>query len=136
MHMRNKQKFIFGATTYCCLALLVFLTGCIAGAELTLRDRDSGTIATGTADRWTHTVTINLDDKVYKGTFAYVDRASPFAGVAAEGAALSDGNMIAKADDGSSLYCDFSFSGWSASGTGKCQDDDKNEYDLQLKGHY
>jgi hypothetical protein len=115
---------------------LMLLTGCVSGADLTLRDRDSGEIATGSADRWTRAVTVNLDDKVYTGTFAYVERASPFAGVTADGAALSDGNMIAKAEDGSSLHCEFSFSGWNGSGTGQCEDDEKNEYDLQLNARY
>lgn len=125
----KKHRLLFS-----CVAVL--LTGCVTGADLTLRNRDSGEIATGSADRWSRAVTINLNHKVYKGTFAYVERASPFAGVAAEGAALSDGNLIATAKDGSTLHCDFSFSGWNGSGMGECQDDDKNKYDLQLNARY
>lgn len=125
----SKYIFLFLCVTF-------FLTGCVSGADLTLMDRDSGKIATGAADRWTHTVTINLNGKVYAGHSSYVERASPLAGVGAEGAAIGDGNMIARADDGSSLHCDFTFSGWSGTGTGECQDDKQRKYDLQITARY
>jgi|HubBroStandDraft_6_1064221.scaffolds.fasta_scaffold1064500_1 hypothetical protein len=124
-----RYKFLFS-----CVVLL--LTGCVSGADLTLISRDSGKIATGSADRWTRAVTINLNRKVYQGQFVYVPRASPFAGVAAEGSAASDGNMIAEAEDGSSLHCSFTFSGWSGAGTGECRDNKMHEYDLQLTAKY
>lgn len=42
------------------------------------------------------------------------------------------GSMVLSAHDGSSLRCVFSYSGWSQTGMGECQDGDGGLYDLQI----
>jgi len=118
------------------LSAVFFLASCISGSDLTLIDVKSGTIATGSASRLTHTVTITLNGKEYAGSFDYVQRPHPGVGLLEADSFIRDGKMIAKADDGSSLTCEATFQGWSNSGNGLCHDDAKNTYDLMITTIY
>jgi hypothetical protein len=117
-----------------CIALL--MSGCIAtGANITLVDSKSGTIATGSISRLS-TAAITVKGKEYSGQFEEMkpaDADSP----ATMGSDIGTSKLVARAEDGSTLSCDVAFEGWiSTSGTGKCQDSDGNNYDIMVITRY
>jgi hypothetical protein len=93
-------------------------------------------------------MSISLGDKLYSGRWVYVS--AP--GMVSVGTATSvsglrsvsttgtgygiptggQGSMILAAADGSSLHCTFSYSGWTSTGVGECQDNVGGMYDLQI----
>lgn len=114
------------------------LTGC--SYNLSLMARNSTETGIGTATRPGNDVTIEAGGVKYVGKFTYqeggfVGVGSNFTGgtAAMYGASgQAAGNILARSSDGKGMRCQFSFSGWSQSGMGACQDDSGLIYDLQI----
>jgi hypothetical protein len=109
--------------------------------------RGSSETATGTASEANKTVEITLRGKIYKGHYTFVEQGfSTFTtgyatsgtrsawgnGVGYAAASAGQGNILARASDGSGLRCNFSFSNSSYSGMGECQDDQGGIWDMQI----
>jgi hypothetical protein len=93
-------------------------------------------------------ITITLGGKVFQGRWIYVqgggsvglETASAFSGTqsaTASGMFIGlptggNGTVIATAADKSTLKCSFYFSEWDLKGTGVCQDNQGETYDLQI----
>lgn len=123
--------------------LAAMLSGC--SYNLSLMARNSGKTGSGTATRPGNDVTIVADGITYKGKFSYttggfVGTSTAFAGSATGTATAfgasgqSNGNILARSDDGKGIRCQFNYSGWSSGGLGVCQDDGGTVYDLQIGG--
>jgi hypothetical protein len=111
--------------------------------------------ATGTAELTTFgnqsgTINISLNDKIYTGTWVYAPTGgsimfgsatavsstgqSAFASGNAIAAPMGGpGSIIAKAPDGSSIRCSFTYSEWGGTGIGQCTDNVGETYDLQIR---
>jgi hypothetical protein len=63
--------------------------------------------------------------------FSGTDTATAF-GQTVAAPASGNGTVLASASDGSSLRCVFNYSEWTATGTGECQDNSGEIYDLQI----
>jgi hypothetical protein len=129
-----------------CLFVFV-LSGC--AHQLELYSRDGGVNGTGTAQEAGKQITINLDGRVYKGTYTYdggktiitngYGSATAYSGnrsATAYSRATSTsyvpgsglGRLYAHSQDGKSIRCEFSYS--AGSGIGICEDNDNKPYDL------
>ena len=127
--------------------LLIFLTAC--AHQLELYSRNGGINGTGIAQEAGKQITINLDGRVYTGTYTYdggktiisnaYGTATAYSGKSSAtaygnytntsyvpGSGL--GRLFAHSQDGKSLRCEFSYS--EGSGIGVCEDNENNSYDL------
>lgn len=130
----NKLKMI-------AIVALAALAGC--SYRLDLQQRGGPATGQGVAHQNDQSVTINLAGKTYKGTYAYASgsstgsfvggaRGKTFYGVTSA-SGTGGGNILAKADDGSGLRCQFQYSTTNSQGIGECQDDAGATYDLQIR---
>lgn len=112
-------------------------TGAIGSASITTFGNQSGTMD------------ITINGKVYTGQWVYSPQGGGVAyGLAsvvsstgqsafASGSAVAlpmggPGSILARAADGSTLRCGFTFSEWGRNGIGQCQDNTGEIYDLQI----
>ena len=138
------------------LALLVALTVLLGGCAATTRNllivgRENGAQGSATVSvlgRTSGDIEIALGGKSYKGTWVYVasggavgfGTGTAFSGTASATATSTmmaiptggGGTILASAEDGSSLRCQFSYNSMSRSGAGVCQDNHNATYDLQI----
>lgn len=125
-----------------CVAMALALEGC-ATYDLALMPRGPGAMAHGTAKQIDKSVTVTLGDETYTGHYVYVQGGSFSLGTAfgsgqtvtgsAIGiSAVGNGNVLAQSADGHNLRCVFTFSGWTAQGTGECLTDAGALYDMQI----
>lgn len=122
--------------------VVMILQGC-ATYDLALMPRGPGPMAHGTAKQIDTSVSIALGGETFNGRYVYVQGGSFSLGTAFAGgktatgsaagvSAVGNGNVLAQSSNGHNLRCVFSFSGWSESGTGVCEDDGGALYDLQI----
>lgn len=121
----------------------VALAGC--SYRVDIASRDGATVGSGIAKKdGSGTGTINLDVGLRK----YVGRWNVGSGGAAglgitpgsatpttifAGSSGYTGNIMMRAADGGYMRCDFSFSDWTRTGTGACQDREGATYDMQIR---
>lgn len=126
---------------------MLVLTGC--AHQIELYSRNGGSNGTGTAQEAGKLITINLDGRVYKGTYTYDGGKTIITSSYATATAYSgkhsavaygnstgtayvpgsgQGRLFAHSDDGKGLRCEFNYS--DGSGIGICEDNDNNLYDL------
>ena len=129
----------------------LLLTGCARTHNLTLHPRNESLSGQGVAQEAEKTVTINLNGKVYSGTYAYDGRkvatlqiynnATAYAGAKSASASggsfgtayvpgSGNGRVLAIAADGDAIRCEFQYS--SGSGIGICRDNSGKDYDLLI----
>lgn len=131
-------------------AASILLTAC--SHTLTFVGQKSGAIGSAsitTFGNQSGTMDINLNGKVYTGQWVYSPQgggmafgsASAYSSTGqsafATGTATSlpmggPGSILARATDGSSLRCGFTFSEWGRNGIGQCADNTGEVYDLQI----
>jgi hypothetical protein len=132
------------------LFALLTLGGCATQYDLTLRPRNGGPAATGTASDLAPgqaQVTIEIGEKTYQGTWTQVapERSTTYVGASSWGwwdwgpnsaSARASGETVAKAllqaPDGSAMRCDF-FGPTLDHGTGTCVDDKGQNFDVQFR---
>jgi hypothetical protein len=126
------------------LIVLFFLvlTGCIATSSLTVMPLyGTGGPYKGTAQgSGSGAFKLDIDGKLYEGQWALVGSGSigvasltgPDVRALGYSASASPGTGIAnaRASDGSIIRCEFTFSSWSNSGFGVCEDSDGRGFDL------
>lgn len=130
-------------TTTILFALVSLLSGC--AHNLTLVGREGGLRGTGTAPAsWGNSgrLSIDLADKTYSGKWVLASGSTGgllttygAAGVSTGtvvAAGTGVGNALLSAEDGSTLRCEFTYSEWSSTGIGICQDGAGKIYDLQI----
>ena len=138
---------------FAALALVTsgLLIGCAFTHEFYLVGRGAGTTGSATVPAHGHhggPITITLGSKVFQGRWIYVQgggsvglgTASAFSGTqsaTASGMFIGlptggNGTVIATAVDKSTLKCSFYFSEWDLKGTGVCQANQGETYDLQI----
>jgi hypothetical protein len=127
----------------------IFLVGC--SHSLYLVGRTSGAKGTAqivTAGNKSGDVEISLAGKIYTGRWVYSPTGGSYSSgtafatsgpysATATGSAVSlpmggNGSILASASDGSALRCVFNYSEWGSTGTGMCQDNQGEVYDLQI----
>ncbi len=132
------------------IGIAAALCGC--AHNLTFVSRENGERGSATvtaAGRGGGDIQIELAGKTYRGTWVYVANggaigfgtATAFSGVAsatASGMMLSEstaggGTILASAEDGSTLRCQFTYNQMGATGVGMCQDSLGGTYDLQIR---
>lgn len=133
-----------------CLAAIM-LAGC--AHPLTLYPVGGGQAGTGSADEFGKRVTINLNGRVYTGTYVHdggqliptsvYGSASTYSGTYSGGTAYGasvgttyvpgsgNGRILAAAPDGGTIRCDFQYR--SGSGIGQCEDNAGKRYDLKVE---
>jgi hypothetical protein len=134
-----------------CLFLSVALCGCVSSHSFYLVGRQTGIAGTGVVPANGHRggpIAITLGGKEYRGQWLYVESggsvglafASAHSGeqTATAGGTFvglptgGNGTVLASGPDGSTLRCEFYFSEWNLKGTGVCQDNKGETYDLQI----
>lgn len=132
------------------VALVSFLlTGC--AHNLSLHSRDGSPSGQGVAQEVGKTVTINLNGKVYSGTYVHdggkvatfqsYSNATAYSGTKSASAFGSsfgtayvpgsgNGRVLATSADGDAIRCEFQYS--SGSGIGVCRDNSGKDYDLLI----
>ena len=132
--------------------LSLLLTGCVTFShDFYFMGRRSGTTGTATVPANGHhggPITITLGGKVFEGRWVYVETGGS-AGVGMTTATSAtvtstvtgtfvglptggNGSVMAAAPDGSTLRCSFYFSEWNLKGSGVCQDNGGEIFDLQI----
>ena len=101
------------------IVFAVLLTGC--SHKFTMSDMEGQQVGQGKASEWFNQVEVVINDKVYKGEYAF----SEWSRV---------GKMFAKADDGDTVICDFMYRGFSMNGIGDCEDKNGQRYTVEI--HY
>jgi hypothetical protein len=135
------------------LAAGAVLCGCAAQHNLTFVNRATGetgssVVATTTGTRGGD-IQISLGGKAYSGTWVYVANGgaigfantyatSSLATGTATGTMMAmptggGGTILASADDGSTLRCQFQYNQIGNTGLGVCQDNKGGQYDLQIR---
>jgi hypothetical protein len=125
------------------------LTGC--AHNLTLHPRDGSPTGQGVAQEAGKTVTINLNGKVYSGTYVHdggkvatfqsYGNATAYSGTKSASAFGSsvgtayvpgsgNGRVLATSSDGDAIRCEFQYS--NGSGIGVCHDNSGKEYDFLI----
>lgn len=137
-----------------CLVILlsVALAGCVTlSHDFYLIGRQSGTTGQGTVPangQHGGPITITLGGKAFRGRWVYVEtggsvglgaatsssgtRATTTTGTFVGLPTGGNGTVMAAASDGMTLRCTFYFSEWNLKGTGVCQDNKGETYDLQI----
>jgi hypothetical protein len=134
------------------LLLALTLSGCITlSHDFYLMGRTSGVTGSATVPangQHGGPITITLGKRVFQGRWVYAESGGA-AGIAtatgysgahtatATGTAVGlptggNGTVLAAAADGTTLRCTFYFSEWNLKGTGVCQDNKGETYDLQI----
>lgn len=133
----------------------LLLTGCATHYQLTLMPRTSGKLYYGTAtdkNRSEAAVTVQIGDKVYTGTWLSSDllRTTGFvsagggwgrygwggvgmAPVSIDTTGGGEAKALLQAPDGSGLRCDLRGIAAGLRGTGTCQDDTGQIFDVQIR---
>lgn len=138
-------------------ATALLLAGCASTYSLTLMPRNSGKLYYGEAVEQSSggpaTVTVQIEDKVYTGTWVVTTPSSTtgyitggigwygrrggigFGGgpVVVDNPGGAESKALLQAADGSGLRCDFRGMGRGSSGGGSCQDDKGLLYDVQIR---
>ena len=132
--------------------LSLVLSGCVTFShDFYLMDRRSGVIGQGTVPangQHGGPITLTIGGKVFRGRWVYTETGGSAAvgtAVVVSGARSSaatgtfmglptggNGTVMAAAQDGTTLRCSFYFSDWDLKGTGVCQDNKGETYDLQI----
>lgn len=121
------------------VALVGFLlTGC--SHNLSLHSRDGSPSGQGVAQEAGKTITINLNGKVYSGTYVRdggkVAIFQSYSGAFGSGFGTAyvpgsgNGRVLATSADGDAIRCEFLYS--SGSGIGVCHDNSGKDYDLLI----
>lgn len=118
---------------------LLFLAAC--AHQLELYPRGQGATGTGVANESGKTITISLNGKTYLGNYVYAGDAASLGLVTTSGSpALATavgtgggtaGRILARADDGDSIRCEFLYA--DGGGLGVCEDNQGIKYDLVIK---
>lgn len=138
-------------------AAALMLAGCASTYSLTLMPRNSGKLYYGEAVEQSAggpaTVTVQIEDKVYTGTWVVTSSSSTSGyvtggfgwygrrgGVGIGGGPVivdnpagAESKALLQAPDGSGLRCDFRGMGRGGGGGGSCQDDKGLLYDVQIR---
>ena len=87
-------------------------------------------------------ITISLHNKTYKGKWVYAAGgsygilntygANPTTGSIIGISGSGVGNALLRAEDNSSLRCEFKYSEWTGTGIGVCLDENQSLYDMQI----
>ena len=134
------------------LLLSVILSGCVSFShDFYLMGRHTGVSGSATVPANGHhggPISITLGGKIFQGRWVYaqsggsigIATASGFSGTRAGTATGTfvglptggNGSVMAAASDGTTIRCTFYFSEWDLKGTGVCQDNRGETYDLQI----
>ena len=114
------------------------LSACTTSYSLSLLSQDGSPGGVGTAQVIGETVTIQLNGKMFNGTYTYdgdenitSDQYGRPLGGTLVVSGSGDGRILASAPDGDRVRCDFQFQG--RSGLGTCSDNAGKQYDLMIK---
>jgi len=130
----------------------ILISGCVSTHGFFLMGRTSGQTGSGTVPangQRGGPITISMGNKEFSGQWILVESGGS-AGIATvagssgtERAASTgvvvglptggNGSVLAAAADGTTLRCTFYFSEWNLKGTGVCQDNKGETYDLQVR---
>lgn len=127
----------------------IFLIGCGQTVYVTGRgSAPSGTTTISTSGTGSGDITIPLGAKVYSGRWVYVPqggsvgfttatafsggRSASGTGTTIIGPSGGGGTVIMSAEGAPAIRCAFSYSEWTRTGVGECQDDAGGSYDLQI----
>ena len=133
------------------ISSVFLLSGCVSSHEFYLMGRRSGVVGTATVPANGHRggpITIAMGGKEYRGRWNLVETGGSagfgvvngysgsqqttatgtFVGLPTGG----NGSVMAGASDGSTLRCNFYFSEMNLKGSGVCQDNRGETYDLQV----
>ena len=126
---------------------VLLLAGC--AHQITLIPQDGGPFGRGTVPaKWfanAGEMSVALDGKIYSGEYVFVPQGGTLGtGVAFSGTKVATGTFVGapmggggranlRADDGSTLRCEFTYSEWSATGVGGCEDGKGRKFDLTIK---
>ena len=135
-----------------CALLALSLTGCTHNHTLYVAARHSAesgqTVVTTTPGHPSGLLTLELGGKTFTGRWVYMSaggtvtlasatatngmRSATATGTAFGIPTSGNGSIVLSAPDGDSLRCVFTYSEWSSSGIGECQDSHDEGYDLQI----
>jgi hypothetical protein len=132
--------------------LMFGLLGCVGSHSFYLMDRKTGASGSATVPangQHGGPIAITLGSKTYKGQWVYMQTGGSISigtTTAVSGARTAtalgssiglptggNGNIVATAEDGSTLHCAFDFSELDLRGIGTCQDNEGEMYDLQIR---
>ncbi len=125
------------------ITAIVLLAGCTKSLTLIARDDGARWVGTApTAHGGSGPMSIRVGERNYSGRWYYAESGTagvimPFAGSGSigtvAGAAASPGVIHATAPKGGRLRCSFTYSSWSSTGFGTCEDENGAIYDLVIE---
>jgi hypothetical protein len=133
-----------------CLLLLISLSGCAHSLYFTARHSAASgqTVISTTPGHPSGMLTVMLGGKTFTGRWLYMSgagtvsmatatmttglRTSTATGTGIGIPTSGNGSIVLASADGDTLRCVFTYSEWSSSGIGECQDNHGETYDLQI----